>query len=140
MLPSNFSLKLVTQICPGSFPLEYSSTFSLRLETMEQQNSSACVNTEHVLKCLDQSRGVAHALELQLCLNSFLNTLKLCLKCFLPLGLKSSLFREDLSKLEMKDLPHADLSLPKPTWPWTDLKIWSHHAKEEIRLGPKGRR
>lgn len=56
MLPSNFSLKLVILFFPGSFQLEYSPSFSLHLETTEQQNSPACVNTEHVLKCLDQSR------------------------------------------------------------------------------------
>lgn len=131
MLPSNFSLKLVTLICPASFQLEYSPTFSLHLETTEQQNSPACVNTERVLKCLDQSRAVAHTLELQLCLNSFLNTFKLFLKCFLCLGLKSSLLREDLSKLKMKDPIYADLSLLKPTGPWTDLKIWFDHERKK---------
>lgn len=83
----------------------------------------------------DQNRGVAHALELLLCLSSFMNTdrLKYCFKCLLHLGApKSSLFGEELSKLEMKDL-----SLLKPTRSCTDLKICSVHAKEVIRLDPK---
>lgn len=66
MLPSNFCLKLATLIFPGSFQLEYSPSFSLHLETTEQQNSPACVNTEHVLKCPDQSREL-HMLQSYSC-------------------------------------------------------------------------
>lgn len=132
-----FSLKLVTLICLGSFLLEFSSTFKPASRNHRATKHYRMCLTLHV-KFLDRNRVFAHALELQLCLSSFLNTdrFKHCFKCLPPLGLKSSLFREQLSKLETKDPTYADLSLLKPTGPCTDLKIQSDHAKEVIRLDP----
>lgn len=117
--PLSFPLKLFTLICLGSFLLEFSSTFMPASRNHRATKHYRMCLILHMLKFLDQNRGFAHALELQLCLSSFLNTdrLKHFFKRFLPLGLKSSLFREDLSELETKDLTCADLSLLKPTGP-----------------------
>lgn len=138
----NFSLKLVTLMCVGSFQLELPSKFKPTSRNHRATKLLHAPNITHVLKSLDPNRSFALALELQLCLSSFLNTDRLehCFECLLPLGLKSPLFRKELSKLETKYLIFADLSLLKPAGPCTDLKIWSDHAKEVIRLDPKIRR
>lgn len=135
-IPSLHIFSLAILICAGSLLLDFASTLKPASRNHREETTTSCVTLTHVLMFLDQNSGFAHALELQLCLSSFLNKdrLKHCFKCLPPLGLQSSLFREEFSKLETKDLIQACLN---QTGPCTDLKIWSDHAKEAIRLGHK---
>lgn len=96
----NFSLKLVIPICLGYFLLIFFFfflTFKPAPRNYSNKTLPYLLNNTYVLKFLDQNKIFTHALKLQLCTSSFLDTdsVKHCFECLPSLGLKSSLFKEE---------------------------------------------